>query len=234
MAALLETQDLALLKSPQGEKNHVPQAVDYLIEGISLRVGTGEVFGISGPSGSGKSTLLKLLCRLEEPSAGEVLFQGQSIKHLDPRELRRKVTLVFQTPILMGPTISDDLNLSLKWRSENHRPRATRLSEGEAEALLRRVHLPMEILQTKPKNLSVGEAQRVALARALVLEPQVLLLDEPTSALDPVSKEKIETTIRELTQGGLTVLLVSHDPEQIKRLALRGLVLKSGRMQGNW
>jgi len=193
---------------------------------------SGEIFGISGHSGSGKSTLLRLLCRLEEPTEGEIDFEGKTQSSIPPQELRRKVTLVFQTPVLMGNTVAEDLVLGLGLSQPSSKP-AIRDEEWGKETL-RKVHLSPAFLSENPKKLSVGEAQRVALARAMAIKPRVLLLDEPTSALDLSSKQAIEATLKEAAASGMSIILVSHDPRQIQELAPRGLELSRGEMLRKW
>ena len=219
MSALLAVQGLGYKKGPA-----------YLLKNIEFTLNRGEIFGLAGRSGSGKSTLLRLLCRLEEPSEGSLRFEDGDWFAVDPRRLRREVTLVFQTPTLLGPTLADDLQLGLRFGNGSD-PIPTR---EWGESLLQRVHLPPGFLGKNPKDLSVGEAQRVALARALAIQPKVLLLDEPTSALDQESKQAIEATLQEAAQSGTSILLVSHDPRQLQSLAKRGLELAKGEMLRTW
>lgn len=252
MPALLETRRLYLKKPAEeqvaralrptlrarntGLKPLATKDAAYLLEDLSFSVSAGEVFGIFGPSGSGKSTLLKCLCRLEEATEGEILFHQKPIREYDPRLLRRRLTLVFQTPILLGPSVWDDLLTGFRWKDGPANPTSPEgdRSRNWALRLLSQVHLPERFLGENPKNLSVGETQRVALARALAIQPEILLLDEPTASLDLDSKKKIEETIRELSQNGMTILLVSHDQRQIQGLAQHGLELRDGKSYSAW
>jgi putative ABC transport system ATP-binding protein len=174
---------------------------------------------VAGPSGAGKSTLLRLLDRLLEPTSGQVLFHGRPLPSYDVREVRRRVGLVQQAPVVLGDTVLADLRVG--------RPE---LPEQEARALLGRVGLNDLSLGRGTSDLSGGEAQRLCLARALAVGPEVLLLDEPTSALDAVSAQSVERVVRALVAEGLSAVLVSHDLRQAKRLADDVVVLDHGRV----
>jgi len=221
MSTRLRTQRLGLLKDSR-----------YILKNIGFSLESGEIFGIAGRSGSGKSSLLKLLCRLEEPSEGEVLLDDRSVSKMEPTSLRNQVTLVFQTPCLMGPKVEDDIGLGLKILKKL--PADPEERSTLAKQWLERVHLPPSLSAENPKKLSVGEAQRVALARAMAIHPKFLLLDEPTSALDSVSKEAIEDTLKEAAEQGMGIALVSHDTRQLQVLARRGLELAQGEIIRTW
>jgi UDP-glucose/iron transport system ATP-binding protein len=231
MTSIIEVKELGL-RLRQSRGNIRGEENGYILKGISFSVPAGGVFAIRGPSGSGKSTLLHLLCRLEEPSEGQILFEGKSLQEYDPQLLRRQLTLVFQTPVLVGPTVFDDLKLGFHFSSAKKSPQSFDRTWGNA--LLERVHLSSNLLDENPQRLSVGEAQRVCLARALAIEPKVLLLDEPTSALDLKSKKIIEETLSRGVQEGLTLILVSHDLRQIEELSAIGIELASGRIVHQW
>ena len=220
MTARLEAQSLSLQRNST-----------YLLKNISFSLKNGEIFAVTGPSGSGKSTLLHLLSRLQEPTAGEILFSGRPFREIETRSLRRQITLVFQTPVLLGPTVLDDLQLGLEF-SPSLPPRIA--DRDWAKRVLKTAHLSGELLDENPKKLSVGEAQRVALARAMAIEPKVLLLDEPTSALDMASKQAIEESLKELSQRGLSIVLVTHDPRQMQDLTQHGIELNKGEISRSW
>ncbi len=172
---------------------------------------------VVGPSGAGKSTLLRLLNRLEEPSSGQILFHGHPITSYEVLGLRRRVGLVQQAPVLLGDTVIDDLRVAVPT-----------LSEADATGLLHDVGLGPEFLLRETRGLSGGEGQRVCLARALSLRPEVLLLDEPTSALDAFAGHAVETVLRGLLDHGLTLVMVSHDLRQARRLADDLVVVSAG------
>ncbi|MDQ1711125.1 MAG: UDP-glucose/iron transport system ATP-binding protein [Frankiaceae bacterium] len=186
---------------------------------ISFPIAPACVTVVVGPSGAGKSTLLRLLNRMEEPSAGVVYFHGRPLPEYDVLELRRRVGLLMQRPTPFPGTVL-----------ENLRAGAQDLAEDEARALLRRVGLAEPFLDRDTADLSGGEAQRVCLARALAVRPEVLLLDEATSALDPFAANVVERVVRGLADEGLTVVMVSHDLAQARRLADDLVVVADGRV----
>jgi len=190
-----------------------------LLDDVTCEIPQGAITAVVGPSGAGKSTLLRLLNRLGEPTGGTVRFHAEPLPALDVLTLRRRVGHVTQQSILLTDDVLADLRVG-----------APDLDPEQAATLMKQVNLPADILSRKTANLSGGEAQRVCLARALAVGPEALLLDEPTSALDPASAEVVETTVRELVAGGLTVILVSHNAAQARRLADHAVVLQAGRL----
>jgi putative ABC transport system ATP-binding protein len=196
-----------------------------VLKNINVEIKSHEVFTVVGPSGSGKSTLLRLLNRLEDLSDGSVFLDGQNIKDMDVIALRRKVGLVFQVPILFDDTVERNILFSLRVRKEIP-PLA---GEGMAEKYINLVGMDRDFLSRNSNELSVGQKQRISIARALTSEPEVLLMDEPTSALDPTATHNIENLILDLkSQMGLTIVFVTHDIEQAKRMGERGMVLVNG------
>jgi putative ABC transport system ATP-binding protein len=190
-----------------------------VLDRIAAAIAPGRCTALAGPSGAGKSTLLRLLDRLEEPTSGTVLLRGRALSSYDVLEVRRRVGLVQQAPVLLGATVLEDLRTG--------RPG---LTEDEATDLLARTGLADQALSRATASLSGGEAQRLCLARALAVGPEVLLLDEPTSALDAVAAMSVERVVRSLVADGLTAVLVSHDLRQAKRLADDVIVLRNGRI----
>ena len=196
-----------------------------VLKNVSLKIKSNEVFTVVGPSGSGKSTLLRLLNRLEDLSDGSIFLDDQNIKDMDVISLRRKVGLVFQVPILFDDTVERNILFSLKIRKEIP-PLA---GEGMAEKYINLVGLDRNFLSRNSNELSVGQKQRISIARALTSEPEVILMDEPTSALDLTATHNIENLILNLkSQMGLTIVFVTHDIEQAKRVGERGMVLVNG------
>ncbi|MCW2724514.1 MAG: transporter [Frankiales bacterium] len=191
-----------------------------VLDGISAQFLAGRCTAVAGPSGAGKSTLLRLLDRLEEPSSGQVLLRGRPLPSYDVLEVRRRVGLVQQAPVLLGATVLADLRVG--------RPN---LTPDEAHELLARAGLGDQALDRETNSLSGGEAQRLCLARALAVGPEVLLLDEPTSALDAVAAVSVERVVRALVADGLTAVLVSHDLRQASRMADDVVVLRDGRVE---
>jgi len=176
-----------------------------IVEGFTAVISRVGLTAMVGSSGAGKTTLLRLLNRLDDPDAGQVLLDGKDVREYDVLQLRRRVQYVGQVPVTFPGTVAENLAMA--------EPSA------DAVALLERVGLPTALVQRRADALSVGEAQRLSLARALACDPEALLLDEPTSALDTASKGGIERLIRALADGGLTVVLVTHDPSQAAELA---------------
>jgi tungstate transport system ATP-binding protein len=191
-----------------------------------LEIYRGEILGIVGPSGAGKSTLLRLLNFLEEPADGYLTFERNSMNGRAPSlEMRRQVTTVFQRPVLLNRSVAANVGYGLKLRRENRQI----IDQAVAEAL-DRVGLS-ELARASARTLSGGEAQRVALARALVIQPSVLLLDEPTANLDPYNVKLIEQIVAGVNRDqGTTVVLVTHNVFQAKRLAHRTALLLDSQL----
>ncbi|MBA3267196.1 MAG: ATP-binding cassette domain-containing protein [Acidimicrobiia bacterium] len=173
-----------------------------IVSGFSARIPADGLTAVVGPSGSGKTTLLRLLNRLDDPDAGQILLDGRDVRDYDVLELRRRVQHVGQVPVTFPGTVAD--NVGEGW-----------------EQLLPRVHLGSELAEREADRLSVGEAQRMCLARALSRRPDCLLLDEPTSALDAASKGEVERLVRSLADDGLTVVMVTHELRQATDMADR-------------
>ena len=191
-----------------------------------LDIYAGEVLALVGPSGAGKSTLLRQLNFLEPPTTGDLTFENNTFNgSVPPLEWRRKVTTVFQNPILLNRSVAANVAYGLKLRGYHRR-----VIEQAVADILARVGLS-EMASAAVRTLSGGEAQRVALARALVIRPEVLLLDEPTANLDPYNVKLIEEIIAEVNrEWGTTVVLVTHNIFQAKRLALRTGLLLEGHL----
>jgi putative ABC transport system ATP-binding protein len=194
-----------------------------LISDITLQVRQGEVLAIVGPSGSGKTSFLRLLNRLDEPTSGTVYFESADYRQISPRELRRKIGMVTQRPVLFPGNVAENIRFGPRQVGEilpDHRVELTLSEVGLAGYEKRDV-----------ANLSGGEAQRVCLARALANAPHLLLLDEPTSALDEGAKMEIEKLVLKIVeQNRLTCIIVTHDVAQAARMADRVAVFELGRM----
>jgi putative ABC transport system ATP-binding protein len=186
---------------------------------ISLQVPDDGVTVLAGPSGAGKSTLLRLCNRLEVPTSGRIRFRGADLDDVDPLALRRQVGMVFQRPILFPGTVQDNLRVA--------DPQA---GTAALVAALERAGLDRSFLIRVGDDLSGGEAQRACLARTLLTDPEALLLDEPTSALDPAATRQLERLACSLAADGVPMLWVSHDLEQVQRVADRTIVLVGGRV----
>jgi tungstate transport system ATP-binding protein len=207
------------------EKSYKGRSEPALSLGEAVEIERGEVLVVVGPSGAGKSTLLRLLALSEPPDQGivECLGVHLDIRARPPLALRRRIALVFQRPILLSRSVAANVAYGLHIRGDRH-------VTAKVEKALVSVGLErMGAIQAR--TLSGGEAQRVALARALVLEPDVLLLDEPTANLDPFNVGLIEQIIRSAhSERQTTVVLVTHNVFQARRLASRVGLLLSGKL----
>ena len=181
-----------------------------LLRPTSLELNPGEFCLLTGPSGCGKSTLLKIVASLQNPTQGKVLFEGQDILQIKPETYRQQVSYCFQTPVLFGKTVLDNLSLPYEIRGK-------KVDKALMVDWLTRVNLPANLLDKNVQELSGGEKQRVSLLRNLQFLPKVLLLDEITSALDEENKKNINAIIAELVQEqGLAVIWVTHDTNEIR------------------
>ena len=188
----------------------------------ALDIRRGETLAVVGPTGSGKSTLLRLLHFLEPADAGTLEFEDHSVAFPVPVELRRRITMVFQRPLLLRGSVLDNIRIGLRLRGQHEAGR-----EAEILKSLGIGHLAHE----KAFPLSGGEAQRVAVARALAIGSPVLLLDEPTAHLDPAHILVIERIIRSLREdSGTTIVIVTHNLLQARRLADRVALLLEGQL----
>ena len=176
---------------------------------------------VSGPSGAGKTTLLRLCNRLEVPDAGTVRYRGQPLDELDPLALRRRVGMVFQRPTPFPGSVADNLAVA-----------SPEAGAEEMSTALKRAALDPGLLGQEARTLSGGELQRMCLARTLVTQPETLLLDEPTSALDAQPKRVFENTARELAAQGITLVWITHDDAQARRVADRIYQLRGGHLTG--
>ncbi|MBB3994898.1 tungstate transport system ATP-binding protein [Sulfitobacter undariae] len=191
-----------------------------LIDSVNLEVATGRCTVIMGANGSGKSLLLRLLHGLITPSAGTINWRGGSLDHV----ARLQQAMVFQRPVMLRRSVAANLRFALKVRGVHGAERKTR--EAEALALAK-----LENLKDKPARvLSGGEQQRLAMARALISTPALLFLDEPTASLDPASSLAIERLIETARENGTTIVLVTHDAGQARRLGDDLLFLHNGQI----
>jgi putative ABC transport system ATP-binding protein len=190
-----------------------------VLGGISASFQRHAVSAIVGPSGAGKTSLLRCLNRLEEPTNGSVLLDSSDITEIDPTQLRKRVGMIFQTPALFEGGVRGNLAYGL-----------TDVSDDELRSALASAGLDDEFVERDSSALSVGQAQRVCIARALVRKPEILLMDEPTSALDRDAAARIEQLVTSLNEGGLTVVLVTHNLDQALRLAHHAILVVDGRV----
>ncbi len=191
-----------------------------LVDGVSLAIAEGRRTVILGPNGAGKSLLLRLLHGLIAPTAGRVLWRGGPLD----AAARRAQAMVFQRPVLLRRSVRANLAFALSVRGVARAERRRRIEEALATARLER-------LADRPARLlSGGEQQRLAIVRALACRPELLFLDEPSSSLDPASTLAIERLVEAAHARGVTIVLVTHDRAQARRLGQDAAVLDRGRL----
>ncbi|OWZ83401.1 ABC transporter [Natranaerobius trueperi] len=190
----------------------------------NLTIRRGEILGLVGPSGAGKSTLLRILNFIEHTDTGKINFLDKTYtkNKLPDLDIRRKVTTVFQRPYLMTSSVYQNIIYPLKIRNQSY--------DHEVDEIIEKLGLT-QLKHKRADKLSGGEAQRVALARALVFKPEVILLDEPTSNLDPANVKIIEDMIEDYrTKLNATIVIVTHNVFQAKRLATKVSLLYKGKL----
>ena len=199
-----------------------------VLKGVNEHIEKGEKVVVIGPSGSGKSTFLRCLNLLEEPTGGEIIFEGQNItaKETDINLVRRRMGMVFQQFNLFPHlTVRENIKLApvqLKIMSDAE-------ADKRALELLARVGLP-DKADSYPAQLSGGQQQRIAIARALAMNPDVMLFDEPTSALDPEMVGEVLEIMKELADDGMTMVVVTHEMGFAREVATRVLFMDGGNI----
>ena len=194
------------------------------LNSVSLSIKKNEFFGLVGESGSGKSTLLKLMNRLEVPTAGEILINGQSLNQMNEQTVRKmvqKTAMIFQQfNLLQNQTVKQNVSLPLKLQGKKDDELVANVLE----------FVGMTPFQDKyPVQLSGGQKQRVAIARALVTKPDILLCDEPTSALDSQNSFEVMKLLKQVQiDFGTTVIFVSHELPLIKQWCQRAGIMEKG------
>lgn len=201
----------------------------HILKGITTTIEKGEKVVIIGPSGSGKSTFLRCLNRLEQPSSGQILFEGQDLTAMSDKQLyvvREKMGMVFQHFHLF-PHLTIQKNITLAPVKLKLMTQAE--ADEKASMLLKKVGLSDKAKQY-PGQLSGGQKQRIAIARALAMNPDVMLFDEPTSALDPEMVGEVLALMRELAEDGMTMVVVTHEMGFAREVASRVMFMDGGRI----
>lgn len=193
-----------------------------VLHGVELSLGEGEVVGVVGPNGAGKSSLLRAICGLTRPSAGEIRFEGRSLRGLAPEEIARLgIALVPEGRQIFG-TLTVAENLRLASRGDG--------SEAMAQ-VLERLPILRERAEQRADRLSGGEQQQLAVARALLRKPQLLILDEPSLGLAPKMIDVVYGLLEELRTEGTTMLLVEQNAARTIDFCQRSLVLAAGKVR---
>ncbi len=215
MSALVQIRDLRVRRS---------QAT--VLEVAALEVERGEVLAIVGPNGAGKTTLLLALANLLGHQEGEIVFDGRPLSRWNALEHRRRISLVFQNPLLLDMSVADNVALGLRFRRCPAPEIRLRVNDW-----LRRMGIEA-LARRRAGELSGGEAQRVCLARAFVLNPELLLLDEPFPALDPPTRLKLlDDLALLLAEDHRTAILVTHNLKEAGRLGDRVAVIVGGKLR---
>lgn len=209
-------------------KKHFREGTIHALDGVSMEISRGEVIVIIGPSGSGKSTFLRSLNLLEEPTSGEILFEGVNITdpHVNINKHRQKMGMVFQHFNLF-PNMTVLRNMTLGPQKLLKKSKAE--AEAKARELLERVGLS-DRADAYPSQLSGGQKQRIAIVRALCMEPDVMLFDEPTSALDPEMVGEVLDVMKELAREGMTMAVVTHEMGFAREVGSRVVFMDSGKI----
>ena len=209
---------------------HMGSNVIRAVDGVSLKVGSGEFLALLGSSGSGKSSMLNLIAGLDRPTSGSVFVQDRDLSKLSREELAKYrlhvVGMVFQSfNLIPSMTVTENVELPLRFAEVDRGQR-----QSLAREALERVGLSAR-MDHRPSELSGGEQQRAALARALINRPQLLLADEPTGNLDSHTGIEIMNLVRDFNRElGMTVVMVTHERELAERYARRMIFLADGKL----
>lgn len=200
---------------------------NLVFSNVNLKIKKGDVIALTGKSGCGKSTLLKCINRLENINDGKIKFKGIDISEISMVELRQKIGMVFQDYNLFEHlTVLDNLIIGLIKIKKYSRDE----SIHKALNMLKKLDL-IDKKDNYPNELSGGQKQRVAIARTLLMKPDIILLDEPTSALDKEMKDSVLNLIKKIVEEDMTLIIVSHEEEFIKKVSNYTYQLKNGKFQ---
>ncbi|EHB64611.1 MAG TPA: amino acid ABC transporter ATP-binding protein [Paenibacillus lactis] len=199
-----------------------------ILKGIDVEIAKGEVVVVIGPSGSGKSTFLRCLNLLEMPTSGEISFEGELItaKNHNINATREKMGMVFQQfNLFPHKTVLQNITLA----PMQVKGVSAKEAEATADELLKSVGL-LDKKKAYPAQLSGGQKQRIAIARALAMQPHVMLFDEPTSALDPEMVGEVLEVMKKLAEGGMTMVIVTHEMGFAREVGDRILFMDGGKI----
>lgn len=198
------------------------------VKDLSLTIEKGELVVFIGTSGSGKTTSMRMINRMEEPTSGQILINGEDIREKDPVQLRRKIGYVIQSTGLMPHmTVYENITMVprlLKWDEKRIR--------AKAEELMEQVDMEPELYFNRyPSELSGGQQQRIGVIRALAADQDIILMDEPFAALDPITRESLQEVVIDLQRNmGRTVVFVTHDMDEALKIADKIAILSEGEL----
>lgn len=197
------------------------------VDDANLKINHGEFVCFIGTSGSGKTTALRMINRMEDPTTGQIFIDGKNIQDIKPVELRRQTGYVIQqTGLFPHMTIYENVVTVphlLEWPEEKAREKA--------ERLMKRVELPLDLLDRYPSELSGGQQQRIGVIRALAADPRIVLMDEPFGALDPITRDSLHELVMELQKEyDSTFVFVTHDMDEALKLADRIAIWHGGKI----
>lgn len=200
-----------------------------ILKNINLDIYPGEVVSVIGSSGSGKSTMIRCINRLEEPTDGEIYFEGINIvdKNININKVREELGMCFQSfNLFNNKTVIGNCTLALMKIKKMNKEEANKIATVELE----KVGISEEYFNKKASTLSGGQKQRVAIARALCMRPKVLLFDEPTSALDPEMVGEVLNVMKDLANKGMTMIVVTHEMKFALDVSNRVIFLDDGNI----
>lgn len=201
---------------------------NMVLKGIDFKVNKGDIIAIIGPSGCGKSTFLRCLNMIEKPTSGKVIFEGYDLtdKNIDLSKIRERIGMVFQQfnlfphlTVIENITLAPVKNGIMSPSDANKRAMELLSTIGLADKM-----------DYYPNELSGGQKQRVAIVRSLIMDPDIILFDEPTSALDPEMVGEVLDLIRDIADRGMTMVIVSHEMNFVKKSANRLVFMDNGRI----
>lgn len=199
-----------------------------VLQDISFEVREGEFVSIVGKSGAGKTTLIKLMLGLEQPTSGQVIFEGQNISELDGdllQNVRKRIGGIYQDyKLLSGKTVYENVAyiMEVEGRSNDE-------IEEQVPKVLEAVGL-LDKVNNFPDQLSGGEQQRLTIARAIINHPDVIIADEPTGNLDPYNTYEVISLLEKINKAGKTVILATHDREVVNKLGRRVITIEQGKI----
>jgi cell division transport system ATP-binding protein len=199
-----------------------------VLQDVSFEIEEGEFVSVVGKSGAGKTTLTRMILGLEEPSYGEVFFNGKNLRNLNSSEIqsiRRKISGIYQDyKLFPAKTVYENVAYILEVEGKSYN-----LIKDEVSKVLELIGLS-DKKENFPKELSGGEQQRLAIARALVNHPKIIIADEPTGNLDPYNTYEVMFLLEKINKAGATVILLTHDREVVNKLDKRVITLVNGRI----